>query len=121
MKPQALLLLFCGLAISSLSLVNPDHAQAKTVATDMTISEYQDCNIKPSLDDDTEPTAGCDRTDQNRTDLKGKDTDILDDIEEVNKKVGKVTNTIRSTTDTINSGKKSIGDLLKVFGIGILN
>jgi archaellum component FlaC len=118
MKPQALLLLLFGLAISNLGQVNPAQAKAKTTTATVTktIPKIQDCDIKPSLDDEIVPPAACDRIKQ-----EGKTTDILDDIEDVNKRVDKVTGTIKKTTDTINNGKKTLGDFLKSIGIGILN
>jgi hypothetical protein len=59
MKPQALLLLFCGLAISNLGQVNPAQAKAKTatVTVTKTIPMVQGCDIKPSLDNDIVPPA----------------------------------------------------------------
>ncbi len=116
MKNQTLLLLICGLAISNLGQVNPAQAKAKTAIVTTTIPKVPNCDIKPSLDDESFPPAACDRIEK-----KGKTTDILDDIEEVNKQVGRATGTIKKTTDSINNGKKTLGDFLKSIGIGILN
>jgi hypothetical protein len=120
MKLPALFLLLFGLAISNLGQVNPAQAKAKTktapVAVTKMIPKVQDCDIKPSLDDEIAPPAACDRIKP-----EGKTTDFLDDIEEVNKRVDKVTGTINKTTKTINIGKKTLGDFLRSIGIGILN